>query len=859
MHHLTIEEVYVKLKSSKKGLSNQEASSRLEQNGHNTIKSGEQKSKLAILISQFTDLMILILIAAASLSFILGEHIDAYVILAIVFINAWIGFSQESKAEESIRMLQKMAAQFALVRRGDKVSKIEVSELVPGDLIHIEAGDIVPADARILVANSLKTDEAALTGESQSVEKTTQTLHEEKLIPAEQLNMLFKGTIVSNGSGMAIVSATGMQTELGKIAQLLEQKSKLTPLQKRLDVFSKKLTVWVLIICLAIVGIGLAQGEALFALFLLALSLAVAALPEALPAVVTIALAQGAKRMVSHQALIRKLPTVETLGSVTFICSDKTGTLTQNVMTVEKVKVQKGSEDFFNAALMLNNEVQKGENGRLIGDSTETALVEYVEKQGLTKNELSKQFPLIDKLPFDSERMKMSTLHQIGKQYVLLSKGAPRKIADVLCSEDQEKAEELLQINREWAAEGLRVLFFAYKVFDEKPQNVSIELENEMHFLGATAMIDPPREEVLQAIEECKTAGIKTVMITGDQVLTAQAIAKRLNIYEAGERILSGKELAEIDEKELKGIVKDISVYARVSPEQKLKIVKALQDIGEYVAMTGDGVNDAPSLKQSNIGIAMGITGTDVSKEAAAMILLDDNFASIVKAVKEGRRIYANIKKFILYVLSCNLAEILTIVSAPLIGLAMPLLPIHILWINLVTDGLPGIALTAEPAEKNIMKLAPRPPKEQLFAGGMSGRIIIAAIAMTLIVLFAQNRAASLAYSIESQQTLVFTLLCFLQLLNALSVRFDVQSLFNNKLFSNWSMWLAVLATVGLQFAIIYVPQLQILFKTTALDATLFKLIAYCMGTYLAILEVSKIYYRQREKKRLIKRTNEVN
>lgn len=859
MHHLSIEEVYEKLKSSQSGLSNREASDRLDQYGRNAIKSGKQKSKLKILISQFTDLMILILIGAAVISFVLGEQTDAYVILAIVIINAWIGFSQESKAEASIRMLQKMAAQYALVRRGDEVSKIEVSELVPGDIIHIEAGDIVPADARILQSNSLKTDEAALTGESHSVEKISQKLHEEKLIPAERLNMLFKGTIVSNGSGMAIVTATGMQTELGKIAQLLEQKSKLTPLQKRLDVFSKQLTIWVLLICLGIVGIGLIQGEALFAIFLLALSLAVAALPEALPAVVTIALAQGAKRMVKHQALVRKLPAVETLGSVTFICSDKTGTLTQNVMTVEKVEVQKENTDFFHAALMLNNEVQKGEDGKLIGDSTETALVDYVEQKGLSKSELSKQFPLIDKLPFDSVRMKMSTLHEFGDKYVLLTKGAPRKIADLLCAEESNKAEELLKVNREWASEGLRVLFFAYQVYDEKPQDFSIELENEMHFLGATAMIDPPREEVLQAIEECKSAGIKTVMITGDQVLTAQAIAKRLNIYEEGERILGGKELAEIDEKELKRIVKDISVYARVSPEQKLKIVKALQEEGEYVAMTGDGVNDAPSLKQSNIGVAMGITGTDVSKEAAAMILLDDNFATIVKAFKEGRRIYANIKKFILYVLSCNLAEILTIVSAPLLGLAMPLLPIHILWINLVTDGLPGIALTAEPAEKNIMKQAPRRPEEQLFAGGMPGRIIIAAIAMTLIVLYAQGRASSWGYKVESQQSLVFTLLCFLQLLNALSVRFDVQSLFNKSLFSNYRMWLAIIVTVGLQFAIISLPQLQPIFKTTALDAALFELIAYCMGVYLAILEISKIYYRQREKKKLIKRTNEVD
>lgn len=852
MHHFSIEAVYEQLKSSKNGLTVQDASERLGRFGRNKIKSGKQKSKFAILVNQFTDLMILILIGAAVISFVLGEQTDAYVILAIVIINAWIGFSQEVKAEESIRMLQKMVAQYALVRRDNQVSKIEVSELVPGDIIHIEAGDIVPADARVILSNSLKTDEAALTGESHSVEKTNQTLKEEKLIPAERINMLFKGTIVSNGSGMAIVCATGMQTELGKIAQLLEQKSKQTPLQKRLDNFSKQLTVWVLVICLAVVGIGLVQGEALFVLFLLALSLAVAALPEALPAVVTIALAQGAKRMVKHNALVRKLPAVETLGSVTFICSDKTGTLTQNIMTVEKVKVQKDFEDFFNAALMLNNEVQKNEKGELLGDSTETALVEYVERNDLTKEQLGEQFPLIDKLPFDSVRMKMSTLHKYGEKYVLLSKGAPRKISDVLCAEEFKKSEELLEINRKWAAEGLRVLFFAYKIFDEKPANFNIELEKDLHFLGAVAMIDPPREEVLQAINECKSAGIKTVMITGDQVLTAQAIAKRLNIYNEGERILSGKELAEIDENELKQIVKEISVYARVSPEQKLKIVKALQEEGEYVAMTGDGVNDAPSLKQSNIGVAMGITGTDVSKEAAAMILLDDNFATIVKAVKEGRRIYANIKKFILYVLSCNLAEILTIVSAPLLGLAMPLLPIHILWINLVTDGLPGIALTAEAAEKNIMRQAPRPPEEQLFAGGMPARILIAAISMTILVLFAQNHAATLGYDIISQQSLVFTLLCFLQLLNALSVRFDAQSLFNKKIFSNFRMWLAIISTVALQIAIIGLPQLQSVFKTTALDAALFELITYCMGIYLAVLEMSKIYYRQREKKRLI-------
>ncbi|MBL7709201.1 MAG: cation-translocating P-type ATPase [Chitinophagaceae bacterium] len=842
----SIQQVLENFKTVGEGLTGEMVTERLKEHGTNSLKEVRQKTKLSILLAQFTDVMILILAAAAVISFAVGEHTDAFVILAIIIGNAWMGYYQEYNAEKSIRTLQKMTAQYAVALRNSSPAKIEANQLVPGDIILLEAGDIVPADARLMEVHSFKTDEASLTGESHSIDKKTDIITEQNLVSGDQHNMVFKGTIVSNGTAKAIVTATGLNTEIGKIAGLLEVPSQKTPLQKRLAVFSKQLAVIVILICGLVFGIGLWRGEPAFGMFLTALSLAVAALPEALPAVITIALAQGAGRMVKQNALMRKLPAVETLGSVTYICSDKTGTLTQNIMTVEKTEAAAGLEDLLKHAMLLTNEVKFAENG-LLGDSTETALVNHALGKGHTKEGSDNDFPLVAKLPFDSERMRMSTFHQQADKWILLVKGAPVKVMEVLSEKYKEQAAGWLDKNREWAAEGLRVLFFAYKTFDQKPAEIKAAIESDLDFLGMTAMIDPPREEVIDAIRQCKTAGIKSVMITGDQPLTATAIAVRLGMIEKDHQdVRTGAGLDKLSQEEFKAVVKQTTVYARVSPEQKLNIVKALQANGEFVAMTGDGVNDAPSLKQSDIGVAMGITGTDVSKESADMILLDDNFATIVKAVREGRRIYENIRKFILYVLSCNLGEILTIFIAPFLGLAIPLLPVHILWINLVTDGLPGLALVAEPAEKDIMNRPPRPPKENLFAGGLVTRILLSGIMMTAAAIFIQWWAKGQGYQVNTQQTMVFTTLCFVQLGNALSVRSVYHSLFSTGIFANKGMWGAILLTIILQLVIVYVPLLHPVLKTTSLDWNAMTAILLTTAASLICIELMKYLNKRR-------------
>src|SRR5690606_15731800 len=542
-----------------------------------------------------------------------------------------------------------------------------------------------------------------------------------------------------------------------------------------------------------------------------------------------------------------RLPAVETLGSVTYICTDKTGTLTENVMTVEKVDAQPDKEELLLHAMMLNNEVRFSQDGEMLGDSTEKALVSYAQTKGLSREGSARQYPFKGKVPFDSDRMMMSTLHQHNGEWILFVKGAPAAIASALSDRHSGQVENWLNTNRQWASEGLRVLFFATRTFREKPETLTPELERDLDFLGMAAMIDPPREAVTEAIAECSTAGIKTVMITGDQMLTAKAIARRLGMGDDNMEARAGKDLATTAWDEFVQKVKDVVVYARVSPEQKLQIVKALQQNNQFVAMTGDGVNDAPSLKQADIGVAMGVTGTDVSKEASDMILLDDNFAPLVKAVKEGRRIYENIRKFILYVLSCNLAEVLTISVAPIFGMPIPLLPIHILWINLVTDGLPGIALTAEPAEPDIMKRPPRPPRENLFAGGMASDIIIAGAILAAAALHTQYRLAAQGYDIAVQQTAVFTILCLVQLGNALTVRSVNHPLIGKGMLSNPAMWGIVLLTIGLQALIIYVPVLHDLFKTTSLEWPVVRLILLTWVICLVLLEVG----RQVRKKRI--------
>ena len=851
-YQISYDEVLNELRTSKTGLKKDEVPGLQIKYGKNVLKETKQKSRLTIFLSQFKDIMIIILIIAAGISFAVGEHTDAYVILAIIIANAWIGYIQEYNAEESVRLLQKMSAQYALVLRDNNPEKIDAAELVPGDIIWLEAGDIVPSDARLFQISSLKTEEAALTGESHSVEKTIDPLSQIDLGPGDQLNMVFKGTIVSNGTAKAIVTTTGMGTEIGKIAGMMDVGKQQTPLQKRLSAFSKQMAVGVIVICIIVFVLGRSRGEPAFIMFLTALSLAVAALPEALPAVVTIALSKGANRMAKQKALMRKLPAVETLGSVTYICTDKTGTLTQNSMTVEKMQSMEGHEQLLKYAMMLDNEVRFSNDGNILGDSTETALVSYAQKNGIDKAEADNRYPLIEKLPFDSVRMRMSSLHQHQHQWILFVKGAPLKVTEVLADEYRDQSQKWLDLNREYAADGLRVLFFGYKVFDKKPAQHNIELEKDLIFLGLAAMIDPPREEVIEAIRECKQAGIKTVMITGDQPLTAHAIAARLQMIDNDSaEIMTGAELTKITDEEFSRQIQNIAVYARVSPEQKLRIVKTLQQQNEFVAMTGDGVNDAPSLKQADIGIAMGITGTDVSKDASDMILLDDNFATIVKAVKEGRRIYENIKKFILYILSCNLAEILTLVAAPLLGMAIPLLPIHILWINLVTDGLPGLALTAEPAEKGIMDRPPRPTKERLFASGMIQKILCTGTIMAVVVLIAQQYAANNGYDVKTQQTMVFTLLCFIQLGNALSVRHTYNSIFKEGFFTNKGLLIIILITVILQLFLVYIPFLQPIFKTVSLDLTMITVIVVAtliglFGIELLKYFINKIYINKK-------------
>lgn len=839
------EETIQQLHTSLTGLKKEAVPAIQKEFGENVLKETKPKSKWVILLGQFKDVMILILIIAAVISFVAGEHTDAFVIVAIILGNALMGYSQENSAEESVRMLKKMVARNALVIRDGKPEKLQAVYLVPGDLIVLEAGDIVPADARLLEISSFNTHEASLTGESHAIEKQTEAIIGENLVPGDQHNMIFKGTIVSSGSAKAIVTSIGMLTELGKIAGMMEEGSQKTPLQKRLGVFAKQLAIIVILICLIVFVFGLWRGEPAFQMFLTALSLAVAALPEALPAVITIALARGAHRMVKQKALMRNLPAVETLGSVTYICSDKTGTLTQNIMTLEKQEVSGESKALFNEAMLLNNEVRIAENKELLGDSTETALVKYALGAGFSKEEAEKKFPLVEKLPFDATRMRMSTLHQDGDHWILFVKGAPVKMAEIYSAEHKATAEQWLIKNREWASEGLRVLFFGYKIFDTKPDKLTVENEQDINPLGITAMIDPPRPEIEEAIRQCKSAGIKTVMITGDQPLTATAIASRLGMIQEGSNAAkTGSDLEKLSEEEFKVATKTTLVYARVSPQQKLNIVKSLQANGEFVAMTGDGVNDAPSLKQADIGVAMGITGTDVSKEAADMILLDDNFATIVKAIKEGRRIYANIKKFILYVLSCNLGEILTIFFAPIIGLAIPLLPIHILWINLVTDGLPGLALVAEPAEKGIMNHPPRHPKENLFAGKLIPKILVTGLIMAVAAIFIQWWTAAQGYEVSIQRTAVFTLLCFIQLGNALSVRSMHHSIFSRDWMVNKGMWGAILLTVLLQLSIVYIPALQSIFKTSTLNGEVMKMILGLTLAGILFIESLKLVFR---------------
>jgi Ca2+-transporting ATPase len=826
------------LGSQRTGISNTEAQKRLNEFGTNELQEKKKRTTLLMFLDQFKDFMILVLIGAAVIAGVIGDLADTLVIIAIVIINAIIGFVQEYRAEKAMEALKKMAAHSATVLREGAIARVAAAELVPGDVVMLEAGSLVPADLRLMETAQLKAEEAALTGESVSVEKHSRTLIEDQLPLADRKNMVYKGTTISYGRGTGVVTATGMKTELGKIASMLQDEKEVkTPLQKRLAAFGRKLALAVLVICAIVFGMGFLRGEPVLLMLLTAISLAVAAIPEALPAVITISLALGAKKLVSKNALVRKLPAVETLGSVTYICSDKTGTLTVNRMTVEDFFVNgnhlKANDqsltqfDFLMKGLAVSNDVQQSGEGTLLGDPTEIALQEIAEKTGYNKSELENSLPRLSEIPFDSERKCMTTLHRLpagdvvsftkGATDVMLEKADTMWINGELLPIDRNK---LITANNEMAERGLRVLCIAMRRWDTLPDSVTCEIvEIKLSILGLVGMMDPPREEVKEAVNLCKTAGIRPVMITGDHPVTARAIAERVGFLEPEDHdnVITGQELDRLSLAEFEEKVENIRVYARVAPEQKLKIVKALQDKGQFVAMTGDGVNDAPALKRADIGVAMGITGTDVSKEAAHMILLDDNFATIVRAVQEGRKIYDNIRKFIRYLLTTNSGEIWTLFLAPILGLPVPLLPIHLLWVNLVTDGLPALALSVEPAEGDVMKRPPRHPKESIFAHGLGLHAIWVGILMGVIVLSIQ--AWSLANVDAHWQTMVFTVLCLTQLGHVLAIRSERQSLFTMGLFSNKPLLGAIVLTFLLQMAIIYIPAMNRIFKTEPLTA----------------------------------------
>ena len=875
-HTLGIDAALAALDTRPAGLSAAEAGERFAAHGPNELVENRKRTPLAMFLDQFKDFMIVVLIAAAVLAGALGEVADTIAIVVIVVLNAALGFAQEYRAEKAMEALKKMAASLATVLRDGIPASVPAAQLVPGDIVHLEAGNVVPADVRLTEVARLKVEEAALTGESVPAEKQAGALADAGLPIGDRTNLAYKGTIVTYGRGAGVVVATGMQTELGRIAAMLQDEEEgKTPLQKRLVAFGKKLALAILAICAVVFLVGILRGEPPLLMLLTAVSLAVAAIPEALPAVITISLALGARKMVRQNALVRKLPAVETLGSVTYICSDKTGTLTMNRMTVEEVFAggslfaaqELGENPQASAAaggrplstlltaMALCNDARQDAAGALIGDPTETALFSLAAANGFAKTALELQCPRLAELPFDAERKLMTTFHAWeGGQVVSFTKGAVEVVLErstrVLTGDGAGDIapSEIAAVADRIAGDGLRALGFGMRLWERLPEDLdAAQAEACLTLLGLAGLLDPPRPEAKDAVAQCRNAGIVPVMITGDHPLTARAIARRIGILAAGhaeELVITGRELERLPLEEFEKRVEQIRVYARVAPEQKLTIVKALQDRGQFVAMTGDGVNDAPALKRADIGIAMGLTGTDVSKEASSMILLDDNFATIVKAIKEGRRIYDNILKFVRYAMAANSGEIWTIFLAPFFGLPIPLLPIHILWINLVTDGLPGLALAAEPGEKGIMERPPRLPNESIFAHGLGVQIVWVGLLMGAASLVTQ--AWSISAGLAHWQTMVFTVLCFSEMGFLLAIRSERESLFSQGLFSNRPLTGAFLLTFALQMATIYVPFLNPVFKTAPLTAAELGLTLAMSSVVFVAVEIEKYVRRRR-------------
>ncbi len=913
---LSVDEVLRRLASDQAGgLGASEARTRLERTGANELTERAGRGRLALVREQLLNVMTFILLAAAVLSVVLGDWIEAVVILVIVVLNAILGYTQEHRAEQSMAALKRMSVPTVRVRREGRLQEVSSRDLVPGDVVLLETGSVVPADGRVLESVNLRAQEAALTGESEAVEKDGSTSFEAERPLAERRNMVYAGTIVTYGHGEAVVTATGMATELGKIAGLIQSVEKeKTPLQKRLDRLGKRLAIaaGVLVAAVFLLGIRNAQTrEQVLDLLLTAVSLAVAAIPEAMTAVVTIALSLGAQRMLKRKALIRRLPAVETLGSVSVICSDKTGTLTQNRMTVTAIDIANRRIDLAQredgGRFTLRRVLSAEEGGTLastldlllvggalcndavlgreeapaggyhsIGDPTEGALVLAAAEYGILKDELDRALPRVAELQFDSVRKRMSTVHRMPAEdaevpaslrplwarrsqavetpgFLAVTKGAVEGLLSqagflwvegVLAPIDDDGRRRVMAAHDDLAAKGMRVLGVAVRPLDRPPTGPELlDLETGLILVGLFGLLDPARPEVAAAVASCRAAGIRPVMITGDHPLTARHIAKQVGITES-EEFLTGRDLDRLTDAELRDSVNDLSVFARVSPEHKIRLVTSLQAQGLVVAMTGDGVNDAPALRKADIGVAMGITGTDVSKDAAEMVLLDDNFATIVAAVEEGRRIFDNIRKFIKYLLSCNVSEIAVMLLAPLFGMPLPLLPLQILWMNLVTDGLPALALGVEPAEESIMKRPPYSSEEGVFGRGLVVFIVVMGVVMSLIAL------AIGVWAFRSHdpawQTLLLTTLIFSQLILALEVRSERSSIFRVGVLTNPLMVMAFFSTIGLQLAIVYLPFLQRVFGTAPLGARDL-LIAFGAGLpVLVVVEVWKWVLRRR-------------
>lgn len=891
-HGQQSKEVLEELSSSAdKGLSVAEAAKRLKQDGENRLKGKKGRSRLEMVIDQFKSFLVLILLAACILSFVTHEVLDAVVILVIVLLNAVLGFVQENKADQALKALRDLASPKATVLRDEKTRKVSSVELVKGDIVLLEAGSYVPADIRLIEAVRLQAQEAALTGESLPVSKKADAQVSEEAALGDRKNMLFAGTLISSGRAKGIVVATAMDTEIGRIADMLsETEDEETPLQKKLGKFGRLLAMACLVICLVIFGLGFLRGMDLKEIAMTAISLAVAAIPEGLPAVVTIVLALGMQRMVGRNAIIKRLSAVETLGSTTTICTDKTGTLTQNKMTVKGLYLDseefRVSGDGYSAKgeVLYNNQAQKNnpvlselarcaalcndadldlEKEKIIGDPTEACLLVLAEKLGVNKKAINQEFPRIDEIPFDSKRKMMSTLHKTEKGNILYTKGAPDivlkhcqfiKTSKGVQKLDDAMQNQILEANARYADQAMRVLAFAFK--QDLSANESVDEENALIFLGLSAAIDPPREEVRSAINLCKKAGIRTVMITGDHKTTAAAIASDLGILSNKIAAIDGSEIDDYDDESFAAKVKDCNVFARVSPKHKVRIVKSIRENGEIASMTGDGVNDAPALKAADIGVAMGITGTDVSKEAADMILTDDNFSSIVSAIEQGRIIYSNIRKFVTFLLSCNIGEILIIFVSMIIGFPVPLLPIQLLWINLMTDSFPAFALGLEKGEKDIMLRKPRDPEEPIINRRMviglavqSVFLCLGTLISFLLIFYFKGYSPFDVFKAEDPVLVTARTACFVtlvagELLRAYSARSEKKMIFTSNPFANPYLNFSVLGGLLLLFAVLYLPGIQVIFSVMPLAPFELLLAFSCAVFPLIGGELAKLFRR---------------